>query len=193
MPTTDWLWCPCLVPCHICADDVVHYICGRSGICMAMMHLRDLPHTCACTWCCIQRDSGNRIMALLVLRTRELCNLFKLNFTLTMRLTLAILGWPPGRALFNIKSRTLKVLTMVVCCWELNIVTMATPLFFFLFFIVSKIEELTPIRRQDMDWERTYFGALTDLPHTWSLQNFKCMEFKFPSVVVPSSRHIEGL
>ena len=23
-------------------------------MCMAMMILRDLPHTCACTWCCIQ-------------------------------------------------------------------------------------------------------------------------------------------
>ena len=88
--------------------------------------LRDLPHTCTCTWCCIQRDSGNKIMALLVLRTRELWNLFKLNFTLTMRLTLAILGWPPGRALFNVKSRTLRVLTTVFllmktqCCHHGN-------------------------------------------------------------------------
>jgi hypothetical protein len=41
--------------------------------------------------------------------------------------------------------------------------------------------------------KRTYFGALPYLPHTWSLQNFKCMEFKSPSVVVPSSRHIEVL
>ena len=73
-------------------------------------------------------------MALLVLRTRELENLFKLNFALTMSLTLAILGQPPGRALFHVKSRTLKVLTMVFCWWELNIVTMATPLFFFFFY-----------------------------------------------------------
>ena len=144
--------------CHVGADDVVRCICGRSRMCMTMMILRDLPHTCTCTWCCIQWDSGNKIMDLLVLRTRELWNLFKLNFTLTMRLTLAILGWPPGRALFNVKSRTLKVLTMVFCWWELNIVTMATPLFFFFFFIESKMQELTPIRRQDMDWERTYFG-----------------------------------
>ena len=122
------------------------------------MNFQDLPHTCACTWWCIQRDSGNKIMAQLALRTRELENLFKLNFTLTMRLTLAILGRPPGRALFNVKSRTLRVLTMVFCWWELNIVTMATPLFFFPFFIESKMQELTPIRRQDMDWERTYFG-----------------------------------
>ena len=90
-------------------------------MCMTMMILRDLPHTCTCTWCCIQRDSGNKIMALLVLRTRELQNLFKLNFTLTMRLTLAILGRPPGRALFNVKSRTLRVLTLAflhVMIWE---------------------------------------------------------------------------
>ena len=52
---------------------------------------------------------------------------------------------------------------------------------------------LAPIQRQDMDGERTYFGALTYLPHTWSLQNFKCMEFKSPFVVVPSSRQIEGV
>ena len=35
------------------------------------MNLQDLPHTCAYTWCCIQRDSGNKIMALPVLETRE--------------------------------------------------------------------------------------------------------------------------
>jgi len=60
-------------------------------------------------------------MALPVLRTREPYNLLKLNFTLTMRLTLAILGRPPGRALFNVKSRTLRVLTLVflrVMIWE---------------------------------------------------------------------------
>ena len=110
-----------------------------------------------------------------------------------MRLTLAILGRPPGRVLFNVKSRTLRVLTMAFCWWGLNIATMAIPLFFLFFFTESKMQELTTIRRQDIDWERTYFGALTYLPHTWSLQNFKCMEFKSPSVVVPSSRPIEVL
>ena len=60
--------------------------CGISRMCMTMMILRDLPHTCTCTWCYIQRDSGNKIMALLVLRTRDLQNLFKLNINLTMRL-----------------------------------------------------------------------------------------------------------
>jgi len=84
-------------------------------MCMTMMILRDLPHTCTCTWCCIQRDSGNKIMALLVLRTRDLSNLFKLNINLTMKLTLAILGRPLGRALFNVKSRTLRVLTIAFC------------------------------------------------------------------------------
>ena len=86
-----------------------------------------------------------------------------------MRLTLAILGRPPGRALFNVKSRTL--------------------LFFY--------------REQDAGTNtnsKTRYGLRKNLlrdthipPHTWSLQNFKCMEFKFPSVVVPSSRHIEVL
>ena len=108
-----------------------------------------------------------------------------------MRLTLAILGRPPGRALFNVKSRTLRVLTAVFVDEEL--ITTVTPLSFFSFLLWSKMRGLAPIQRQDMDGERTYFGALTYLPHTWSLQNFKCMEFKFPSVVVPSSRHIEGL
>ena len=39
---------------------------------------------------------------------------------------------------------------------------------------------------QDKIWikKETYFGVLTYLPHTWSLQNFKCMEFKSPSIVV---------
>ena len=84
-------------------------------MCMTMMVLRYLPHTCTCTWCYIQRDGGNEIIALLVLRTMQPYNLLKLNFTLTMRLTLAILGRPPGRALFNIKSRTLRGLTTTFC------------------------------------------------------------------------------
>ena len=130
-----WIWCPCLVPCHVGADDDVQYICGRSRTYMALMLLRDLPHTCSCTWCCIQRDGGNEIMALPILRTREPYNLFKLNINLTMRLTLAILRWPPGMDLFNVKSRTLRVLTMAFCWWELKIVTMATPLIFFEFYI----------------------------------------------------------
>ena len=117
---TDWLWCPCLVPCPICADDVVQYICGWSRMCMTMIILRDLPHTCTCAWCCIQRDGGNEIMALPVLRTREPYNLFKLNINLTMRLTLAILGWRPGRALFNVESRTLRVLTAMICWWRVQ-------------------------------------------------------------------------
>ena len=51
---------------------------------------------------------------------------------INMSTNLVILGRPPGRALFNVKSRTLRVLTMVFCWWELKIVTMATPLIFFL-------------------------------------------------------------
>ena len=59
-----------------------------------------------------------------------------------MRLTLAILGRPPSRALFNVKSRTLRVLTMVFCWWELNISTMATPLiFFFEFYVFFKEQD----------------------------------------------------
>ena len=99
---------------------------------------------------------------------------------ISMSTNLVILGRPPGRALFNVKSRTLRVLTMMVCWWRLNVVTMATPLIF----LWSKKREHTQF--QDKIWieKRTYFGVLTYLPHTWSLQNFKCMEFKSPFVVV---------
>ena len=53
-----------------------------------------------------------------------------------MRLTLAILGRPPGRALFNVKSRTLRVLTAVFVDEEL--ITTITPLSFFLFFLMEQ-------------------------------------------------------
>ena len=53
---------------------------------------------------------------------------------ISMSTYLAILGGPPGRALFNAKSRTLRALTMVSCWWRLNVVTMAIPLIFFLSF-----------------------------------------------------------
>ena len=125
-----WLWCPHLIPCQVGVVNVMWYPCGRSWMCMARMNLWDLSHTCACTWWCIQRDGGNEIVALPVLRTREPYNLLKLNFTLTMRLTLVILGPPPGRTLFNVKSRTLRAFTMVSCWWRLNVVAMAIPLFF---------------------------------------------------------------
>ena len=51
-----------------------------------------------------------------------------------MSLYLVILGRPPGRALFNVKSRTLRVLTRHLVDGD-NIVTMATPPIFFHFFI----------------------------------------------------------
>ena len=50
-----------------------------------------------------------------------------------MSTNLMILGRPPGRALFNVKSRTLRPLTMAFCWWRLNVVTMAIPLIFFIF------------------------------------------------------------
>ena len=78
-----------------------------------------------------KQDGGNKIMALSLLRTQEALKFISNKFTLTMRLTLAIIGRPPGRALFNVKSRTLRVLTMAFYWSELNIVTMATPPLFF--------------------------------------------------------------
>ena len=99
---------------------------------------------------------------------------------ISMSTNLVILGRPHGRALFNVKSRTLRVLTMMVYWWRLNVVTMAIPLFFYR----ARCEDIHQF--QDKIWieNRTYFGVLTYLPHTWSLQNFKCMGFKSPSVVV---------
>ena len=49
---------------------------------------------------------------------------------ISMSTYLVILRGPPGRALFNVKSRTLRVLTMAFCWWRLNVVTMTIPPFF---------------------------------------------------------------
>ena len=43
-----------LIPCHGSAVDVVQCLCGRSQVCMSMISLGDLPHTCSCTWYCLQ-------------------------------------------------------------------------------------------------------------------------------------------
>ena len=77
--------------------------------------------------------------------------------------------------------------------WFVDEDSMLLPWQLLSFFLWSKKREHTQF--QDKIWieKRTYFGVLTYLPHTWSLQNFKCMEFKSPSVVVSSSRHIEVL
>ena len=106
-----------------------------------------------------------------------------------MRLTLAILGRPPGRALFNVKSMTLRVLTAVFRSWKTRHHGNSSH-FFLLFFCRARCEDIHQF--QDNIWieKRTCFGVLTYLPHTWSLQNFNCIEFKSPSVVVPSSRHM---
>ena len=50
---------------------------------------------------------------------------------INMSTNLVILGRPPGRALFNVKSRTLRVLTAVFVDEEL--ITTVTPLSFFSF------------------------------------------------------------
>ena len=84
-----------------------------------------------------------------------------------MRTNLVILGRPPGRALFNVKSRTLRVLTMVSCWWRLNVVTMAIPLIFFLLFLWSEEQEPTPFSNQDNELareERTW-GIHIPPPH----------------------------
>ena len=102
---------------------------------------------------------------------------------ISMSTNLVILGRPPGRALFNVKSKILRVLTMTFCWWRLNVVTMAIPPFFH-FFIEQDARTYTNSKTKYELRKRTCFGVLTYLPHTWSLQNFKCMGFKSPSVVV---------
>ena len=42
---------PCLLSCWCRRCYIVRCICGRSQMYMTMMILRDLPHTCTCTWC----------------------------------------------------------------------------------------------------------------------------------------------
>ena len=83
---------------------------------------------------------------------------------ISMSTNLVILGRPPGRALFNVKSRTLRVLTMLVCWWRLNIVTMVTPLIFFLFFYGSRSKNVHQF--QDKIWiekKNLFWG--THIPH----------------------------
>ena len=86
-----------------------------------------------------------------------------------MSTNLVILGKPPDRALFNVKSKTLRVLTTTFllmktqCCHHGN----SSHCFY-----RARCEDIHK------------FQDITYLPHTWSLQNFKCMEFKSPSVVV---------
>ena len=111
---------------------------------------------------------------------------------ISMSTNLVVLGRPPGRALFNVKSRTLRVLTTVFLLMETILSPWQLLSFFSFFFIFfgARCEDIHQF--QDKIWieKMTYFGVLTHLPHTWSLQNFKCMEFKSPSIVVPSSRHM---
>ena len=66
---------------------------------------------------------------------------------------------------------------------------------FFYLFLYREQDARTYTNFQDKIWieKRTYFWVLTYLPHTWSLQNFNCMKFNSPSVVVPPSRHNEVL
>ena len=101
-----------------------------------------------------------------------------------MSTNLVILGRPPGRALFNVKSRTLRVLTtMVSSPWQFH------SLFFSLFFTWNKKQELTPFSNQDN--EKNFYLGYSHTSPTLGVciagqQNFKCVEFKSPSIVILS-------
>jgi hypothetical protein len=106
------------------------------------------------------------------------------------------LGLPPGRTLLKVKSKTyLSVLTMAFYWWRiLNCCRGNSPLLFFsFFFLLGKIQELTPSPNPDKIWhERNLLGILTYLLHTWSLHcwatQLKCMKFKLPFIIIPSPR-----
>ena len=51
-----------------------------------------------------KQDGGNKIMALSLLRTQEALKFISTKFTLTMRLTLLILGLPPERDFLKSKA-----------------------------------------------------------------------------------------
>jgi hypothetical protein len=64
---------------------------------------------------------------------------------------------------------------------------------FFVLFSWGKMQELTQSLNQDKNWyERGLLGILTYLPHTWSLHcwatQLKCVEFKLPVILIPSTR-----
>jgi hypothetical protein len=65
------LLCPDLVPCHVGVVDVVRHNCGRSRVCVSVINFRDLPHTCACTRCCIQNKKDGNKRGSTGSRTRE--------------------------------------------------------------------------------------------------------------------------
>ena len=100
-----------------------------------------------------------------------------------MSTNLAMLRRPPGRALFNVKSRTLRALTMVSCWWRLNVVTMAIPLSFFFHFF-SKMWGHTPIPRQDMNWEKNLLWGTHIPPPYLEFAKLQVYRVKSPSVVV---------
>jgi len=110
---------------------------------------------------------------------------------ISMSTNLVILGRPPGRALFNVKSRTLRVLTtMVSSPWQFH------SLFFSLFFTWNKKQELTPFSNQDN--EKNFYLGYSHTSPTLGVciagqQNFKCVEFKSPSIVILSIKCTKAL
>ena len=82
---------------------------------------------------------------------------------LGMSMNLVILGRPPGRALFNVKSRTLRALTMVFCWWRQCCYHGNSSLFFI--FLGQDARTYTNLR-QDMNWERNLlWGTHIPPPH----------------------------
>jgi hypothetical protein len=71
----------CLVPCRESAVDVVQCLCGRSQVFKSMISLGDLPHTCSCTWCCLQIKWEKQKRGSTDSRTREPLFKFKYKFT----------------------------------------------------------------------------------------------------------------
>jgi hypothetical protein len=86
-----------LVLCYESVVDVVQRLCGRSQVCMSVISFGNLPHTCSCTWCCLQTKWGTKKQKRDSTGSRTKQPLLKFKYKFTMRLAqtrMAGLGLP---------------------------------------------------------------------------------------------------
>ena len=116
---------------------------------------------------------------------------------ISMSTYLVILGEPPGRALFNVKSRTLRVLTTVFLLME----SILSPwqllsffiIIFYFFLLLSKKRVRTPIPRKDMNWEKNLLWGTHIPPLHLEFAKLQVYEVQASFSSCSSSRHIEVL
>ena len=111
-----------------------------------------------------------------------------------MSTNLVILGRPPGRALFNVKSRTFESTYHGVFVDGDNNVAMATPLIFFLFIFYRADARTSTNSKTRYELRRELTSGYSHTSPTLGVcKSSSVWMFESPSVVVPSSRHIEML